>query len=226
MPTKMSVWAGFTAAIVVLSTACGSPPESGVARGEFLYKQCIACHMEDGSGLEVIGAPAIAGMPAWYVEAQLVKYQDGIRGAHPDDVEGLRMRPMSRLLFSYDRGGKVNAEGTKLNRQTIAAYVEKMPKTPPRDSLTGGDAVKGKTYFATCTACHGADAGGNKALNAPPLSASSDWYLLNQLKKFKSGVRGANPKDVTGAQMRPMSMTLPDEQAMKDVIAYIRTLSK
>ena len=44
------------------------------------------------------------------------------------------------------------------------------------------------------------------------------------LKKFKEGVRGTNPQDIGGMQMRPMSMTLVDEQAMKDVIAYIRTL--
>jgi hypothetical protein len=49
---------------------------------------------------------------------------------------------------------------------------------------------------------------------------------LTQLKNFKSGVRGTNPQDITGAQMRPMSMILADEQAMKDVIAYIQTLSK
>ena len=51
-----------------------------------------------------------------------------------------------------------------------------------------------------------------------------DWYHLAQLKKFKSGVRGSNPQDITGAQMRPMSMLLADEQMMKDVVAYIKTL--
>ena len=36
----------------------------------------------------------------------------------------------------------------------------------------------------------------------------------------------AKPGDASGALMRPMSMTLPDEQAMHDVIAYIKTLAK
>ena len=49
---------------------------------------------------------------------------------------------------------------------------------------------------------------------------------MSQIKKFKSGVRGAHPKDVTGAQMRPMAMTLADEQAMKNVVAHIATLAK
>ena len=50
--------------------------------------------------------------------------------------------------------------------------------------------------------------------------------MLAQLKKFKEGIRGAHPKDITGMQMRPMAMILPDEQAMKDVIAYIQTIAK
>jgi len=53
----------------------------------------------------------------------------------------------------------------------------------------------------------------------------NDWYMLSQLKKFKEGIRGTNPQDIGGMQMRPMSMTLVDEQAMKDVIAHIRAVS-
>ena len=52
-----------------------------------------------------------------------------------------------------------------------------------------------------------------------------DWYLRSQLGKFRSGVRGANPKDVTGLQMRPMAMTLKDDKAVSDVVAHIATLS-
>ena len=41
---------------------------------------------------------AIAGQAQWYLEAQLVKFKNGVRGAHPDDMEGSRMRPMARTL--------------------------------------------------------------------------------------------------------------------------------
>jgi cytochrome c oxidase subunit 2 len=63
-------------------------------------------------------------------------------------------------------------------------------------------------------------------LNAPPIARADDWYILSSLKKFKGGIRGSNPKDITGAQMIGMAGTLPDEQAMLDVIAHIKTLSK
>jgi len=73
-------------------------------------------------------------------------------------------------------------------------------------------------------ACHGADAMGNEALGAPPLMHQRDWYMLVQLEKFKTGVRGAHPEDVTGGQMMAMSQTLADTAAMMNVVAYIRAL--
>ena len=51
-----------------------------------------------------------------------------------------------------------------------------------------------------------------------------DWYMERQLKHFKEGIRGTDPKDIFGQQMRPMAMTLADDQAILDVIAYIMSL--
>lgn len=87
------------------------------------------------------------------------------------------------------------------------------------------DAAAGKASYGTCLACHGPDGKGNEALKAPPIAGQHDWYLVSQLKKFRAGIRGTNPKDVTGAQMRPMSLTLADEQAVKNVVAHIGTLA-
>ncbi len=44
------------------------------------------------------------------------------------------------------------------------------------------------------------------------------------MRKFHGGIRGANPKDREGRLMRPMAMTLPDEDAVRNVVAYIETL--
>jgi cytochrome c oxidase subunit 2 len=51
----------------------------------------------------------------------------------------------------------------------------------------------------------------------------SDWYLVTQLKNFKQGIRGAHPKDPYGPQMVSMAAILPDDQAAKDLVAYINT---
>jgi len=69
-----------------------------------------------------------------------------------------------------------------------------------------------------------ADGRGNMDMGSPDLSMQADWYLVAQLEKFKTGMRGAHPEDVQGQQMAAMSQTLTDEQAMRDVVAYIRTL--
>lgn len=194
-------------------TACRPEGTKKTLPGNELYAACTSCHGTDGHGKADIAAPAIAGLPAWYVEAQLVKFRSGIRGAHPDDLEGLRMRPMSRQMMDE---GEIKA---------VSAYVATLSPLKAAATL-GGDAAAGAAAYGTCTACHGPDGKGNEALKAPPLAGQYDWYLVSQLKKFKAGIRGTNPKDVTGGQMRPMSMTLADEQAMKNVVAHIATLAK
>jgi cytochrome c oxidase subunit 2 len=76
-----------------------------------------------------------------------------------------------------------------------------------------------------CQACHGPDGKGLQALNAPPLTQESDWYLLSSLQKYKAGIRGNDPRNANATIMRGMAATLTDEQAMKDVIAHIRSLA-
>ena len=122
------------------------------------------------------------------------------------------MRPMARSLRTDD------------DIAAVSEYVAGLPAQRPVAALSGGDAAKGAGAYAVCTACHGADGQGIQAMNAPGLTGLADWYLLSQLHKFKDGQRGAHEKDTTGATMRPMAMTLADEQAMLDVIAHIQTL--
>ncbi len=93
-------------------------------------------------------------------------------------------------------------------------------------ALAAGDAEKGKALYATCGACHGPNAEGMEALNAPRLAGQESWYIVRQLQNFKNGVRGANPRDTYGMQMAPMAQLLTNDQAMEDVAAYIQTLNK
>jgi cytochrome c553 len=200
----------------VLVAACQnpSPDKASLKYSQDLYDGCVQCHGEAGQGNPEIGAPTIAGLPRWYVKRQLRNFKRGYRGFHPDDLGGKRMEPMARAL---DTDEKVDI---------IATYVSAMERTNPEPTLEGGNSATGKIYFATCVQCHGEDARGNIDQFGPPLAGASDWYLLTQLQNFKAGMRGTHPDDATGAKMRPFSMTLPTEQAMKDVIAYIGTLSE
>ncbi len=87
-----------------------------------------------------------------------------------------------------------------------------------------GDAVQGKQLYALCAACHGPNAEGISALNAPANAGQDPWYMTRQLKNFKAGIRGAHPDDAFGAQMRPMAMVLATDQQIADVVAYINGL--
>lgn len=205
--------AAFGAALAVLAAGTGATAAAEEnARGRELWEFCQQCHMPDGAGNALYLAPEIAGLPEWYVFRQLQKFHTGIRGTNFDDLSGMRMRPVGLWLKNDE------------DMKAVAAFVAAMPVIDPPPTLTGGDPERGKALYAPCTACHGPEGKGMEVLGAPPLDHQSDWYLLTQLEHFKAGIRGANPQDVQGAQMRPMAMLLADQQAMKDVIAYIMTL--
>jgi len=195
-----------------MSAACsvaGPPPTPPAAE---LFQLCQQCHGDKAQGNYAVHAPSIAGLPQWYIEAQLTKFKAGGRGTHFDDLTGMQMRPMALSLQSE---GEI---------KTVAEFVSKLPVEKPATVLTGGDPNRGKALFGTCTACHQADAHGNEALKAPPLSHANDWYLVDSIKKFKAGIRGTNPLDVSGGTMRPMAQTLTTDQAVLDVVSYISTL--
>jgi cytochrome c553 len=204
----------FVFAALALAMLATSASAQDLDRGVQLYDLCAQCHGTAGAGNPAYLAPAIAGLPQWYVESQLQKFRAGYRGQHFDDIAGMRMRPMALSL-------QADADVT-----AVAAYVASLAPLAPAPVLEGGDAARGQVLYAPCAACHAPDGSGNAAVFGPPLKHESDWYLLTQLANFRAGVRGAKPGDTSGALMRPMSMTLADEQAMKDVIAYITTLAK
>lgn len=77
--------------------------------------------------------------------------------------------------------------------------------------------------YQTCAACHGAQGEGNAALNAPALAGQGAAYLERQLQHFKTGVRGSDPADSLGAQMKPMAALLSDED-IPQMAAYLSSL--
>lgn len=197
--------------LVAAVAACDTTPEMGLARGEAVFDTCAPCHGVNAEGNQELGAPAIAGLPQWYIEAQLEKFENGWRGAHPLDTVGIRMRSMANAL---DMAG---------DRASVAEYVASMEPANPEPTLQVGDAEAGATPFQTCIACHGPQGGGMEVVNAPPLVGQSDWYLLAQLRKFRMGWRGTHAQDISGQTMRPNSLLL-DDAAMENVVAYIQTL--
>ena len=116
--------------------------------------------------------------------------------------------------------GKVVVEEEPAFRTWLNSY----PTFAQTSAEVAGNAAAGEPLYAVCSACHGMQAEGNPALNAPKLSGQGDWYLKRQLQYFKSGARGAHEKDVFGKMMAPMAATLADGAAIDNVVAYIKTL--
>jgi cytochrome c553 len=201
-----------TAALVVFAAACNRAPTPGLARGKALFNTCAYCHGALGAGNQALAAPAIAGLPRWYVQAQLEGFQAAHRGYMPFDTTGMRMKSMAWTLDD------------STDAASVAEYVASLAATNPAPLLRDGDVAAGQATFQVCQACHGPAGKGNPATHAPPLSGASDWYLLSQLHKFKAGWRGTDPTDVWGMTMRAQAMMLADSAAMKNVIAYIQTL--
>jgi len=195
---------------LVLS-GCRMGATDAATRGQEVFDTCVPCHNSDGSGNSAVGAPNIAGMKAWYVEREVDKFRSGVRGMHFSDVEGMRMRPMALSLTSED------------DVKAVAHYVETLPPAP-HATLLPGDPKAGATLYATCGACHGDNGAGNQDLGAPRIAGVDDWYLATELRKFRSGVRGTDPKDREGRLMRPMARTLASEDAIRNVVAYVETL--
>ena len=205
-----SIAVAFTTSLALLGSSLSA---QDLDRGKTLFQNCVACHGSDAHGNQLLSAPALAGLSTSYMETQFLNFKHGIRGADARDQSGLLMRPMAMILQDEQA------------IKDVSAYIATLTAKPPVETFNDGDATKGQASYMLCLACHGPEAEGNELLKSPSLQYQSDWYMLAQLKKFKEGVRGTNPKDVGGMQMRPMSMTLVDEQAMKDVIAYIRSIS-
>ena len=83
-------------------------------------------------------------------------------------------------------------------------------------AAAGGDAERGKTLTAVCTACHGQD--GNSIAGAfPSIAGQSERYMYKQMVDMKTGAR--DPGAMIG-----MVDALPD-QDLRDLAAWYATQS-
>jgi cbb3-type cytochrome c oxidase subunit III len=136
---------------------------------------------------------------------------------YPENFFPKKMRTPAILTSSFMVIASLVACGPS---GTDSGKTESAPKAADNSVLI----AQGKSLYPTCATCHGQGAEGMKALNAPAIAHQEDWYLERQINHFRADFRGAHEKDTYGAQMAPMAKTLANEQAVKAVVAYIRTL--
>jgi len=174
-----------------------------------IFEGCAGCHGEAGEGVEDMG-PRLNGQQPWYLRRQIKKFHKGYRGYNEDDDTGAMMRDAAEAI-----------EDNK-TLSAVIAYIATLKLTPGEKTLEGGNPKKGEAiWVGNCTFCHGEEGQGSQDFGAPRLAGQSDWYLVGQLNKFRSGLRGAHEKDTRGKQMQSMSLILPDEQSVLDVATFI-----
>ncbi len=103
----------------------------------------------------------------------------------------------------------------------VGTWMLTRPASPEVDAAA---AERGATHYQVCAACHGKNGEGNLDTGAPRIAGQHGWYLERQLMNFRAGARGVDSLDLNGQVMRPMALGLPDDAAVKDVVAYIQTL--
>jgi len=214
IPLSVLLMVGFVFLLSAARVVAADDEKASLKRGQQLYAICSTCHGLNAHGKKDIQAPALAGLSDWYIIEQLKKFQNGQRGAHPADTAGLLMRPMSRTLKN------------EKDVAAVAAYIASLKPVLPAATIEDGDAAKGQQLYVVCVACHGDKLQGNKDLKTAPLKYTNDWYQLAQLKKYKAGIRGADPSDMQALQMKAIMGGVPDEQTMKNIIAYISQMAK
>ena len=215
---KVSSCGLVAAALACLSSmlrADESRPQSADLATTMFQNVCAQCHGPKGEGNLQIKSPSIAHLPSWYVIAQINNFRDSRRGTDPTDPQGLLMAGISKAL----QPDQIHA---------LAKHVEKMPMVVPTPLAKEGEAnlENGMILFQErCMECHRYNASGEMAFGSPPLTGRQDWYLADQIRKFKTGKRGTVKADVNGAKMVFSSQFVSDEQTLKDVVAYIMTLN-
>ena len=207
--------------------AAAQAPDAAPAAVRALYvAACASCHGADGQGNPRIDAPVLAGLSATYLARQIDGFRRGYRGRHPEDVEGIEMRPMIEGVADADLAA-------------LGAWLASLPLPQPSGGAAtggaatggaatgaeapGGDPARGGTLYTACAVCHGRSGEGNDALGAPRLAGQASWYTARQLRKFMAGVRGSHPDDTSGASMRASVADL-EPSDVGDVVAWIETL--
>src|SRR5256885_10427913 len=86
---------GATALVMVLPAAALA---QDTARGEQLFALCAQCHGDNGGGNPETLAPAIGGLPPWFVAGQLQKVRGGGPGTPFRRISAPRVAAVSLLL--------------------------------------------------------------------------------------------------------------------------------
>jgi cytochrome c553 len=167
---------------------------------------CAACHQSDGNSLNGMW-PKLAGQHKDYLVTQMKAFKKGVERSDPS------MTAMMAPLTTDD----IENLATYFNAQKPNVGFAKKANLQQGERLyRGGDEKK---QISACIACHGPKGTGNAQAGFPSLSGQHPHYVIEQLKKYKSGKRTTDLNSI----MRNIALRM-SEGDMKAVANYISGL--
>ncbi|MBR0988033.1 c-type cytochrome [Bradyrhizobium liaoningense] len=181
-------------------------------RGKAFFTTCSGCHGNRAQGRDEMFAPNLTGQHSEYLIKQLRSFRHGLRGK-VEDPHGFQMR------------GRASALPSDRSARDVVAYIATLPAVSrAKEDVKAGRKQKGADLYAGCAGCHGAQAEGNAKSATPALGGLSAQYVLAQLNKYRSQMRGFDKRDEAGRSMasavEPMSPS--DLEAVTTYIASLR----
>lgn len=196
--------------------------------GKTAYATCAACHGADGKGNG--GAfPNLTKLNAIDAAAILTAFKKG-------DMDYLKKHDLGGARYSTMAPQAANLTDEAI--ANLAAYIAELgghtaeaaptaaapaAAAPATATVATGDAAAGKTKYATCAACHGADGQGNGGAfpNLTKLNSADAAAILTAFKK--GDMDYLKKHDLGGARystMAPQAAGLSDTD-IADLAAYI-----
>lgn len=203
-----------TLVILCAAAALSARAQPDLESGKRSYEVCAGCHGFLGEGNRSSSTPRLAGIEPWYLQRQIQNFEARRRGYDDRDASGHRMALMAQAVDS------------ERELVDLLAWIGTLPvpETPTLQTAATDETSRGEALYAPCSACHGVDGQGNEALGAPALVTLDSWYVAEQLQRYADGLRGTQPNDVYGAQMRALAASFDTAEEQEALAGYISTL--
>jgi len=210
----------FQVCLRVFTLLCGpalalaqDPPQVRQEVVHFWNNECGTCHGIDGRGIEEVKAPTLAGLPDYHVMAQVELFRRGLRSAETAGTGFDPVAEMHRETLELDDA---------LFRE-LAMHIASLPARRPEPTVFGRADDGRQPYQELCAECHGDRAQGDPAKRVPPLHLFNDWYLVEQIRRFRVGLRQPDPAEGDSLRMHAMALRFPSLQEARDIALYVNS---
>jgi len=172
----------FLKAAPLLSLLLSAGPATAAPATDSVIKDCEQCHGQNGASTHA-PIPVIGGMSAFYLEEQVLAYQEGRR---PCDASAYPEGPRKGEEVTMCQA----VEGLSKDQVSeIAAWFESKPFVPPQQPVNADLAAKGRDiHQAECAKCH-SEGGGLAFDDAGILAGQWKGYLKQTLAEYRAGKR-------------------------------------